>query len=219
MRGGQRVPPLQRCKLLTPDRYPLLFVNIDLDLSARLDDRILSLLQKTQWTKENDQRDRGPGFIIALFAFRRAQLQFLIVHRHRRLHADAERSAAAHHPGLFRLRNRAFHDRVFRDHHLTVNLNVLRDLEGDWITFSRGFTRYLINDDDSELCTVGYHLRMFWRRILTRNAGSNETDQHEQHHDSLKPIGGTDSFLHELVSWERELIVSAARKQRSELGE
>ena len=33
--------------LLALDRYFLLFINVDFDLSARFDDRILSLLQKT----------------------------------------------------------------------------------------------------------------------------------------------------------------------------
>ena len=54
----------------------LLFIRVNLDLRAGFDDGVLALLQKAEGAEKNDERDGGPGLVVALFAFRRTKLSF-----------------------------------------------------------------------------------------------------------------------------------------------
>src|ERR1700752_3757462 len=150
------VHPAQSCKArsLAFEGHLFLFICVDLDLSARLDYRILALLQKTQRPKKHPQRDWRPGLVIALFAFCRAKLELLAVDCCCRFDTDTERATFSHHPGLFRLRHCAFDQTVFSNDDLTVDFHIFRDLERERITFSRRLARYLIDCDDSELKSV-----------------------------------------------------------------
>ena len=51
--------------LLILDLNLFLFVGEYLDLRAGLDDRLFSFFQKTEWSKQDHQRDSRAGFVIA----------------------------------------------------------------------------------------------------------------------------------------------------------